>query len=178
MASSRKSAVPPVLKGKTLVINPSFSPPRTRSVKCKLFSSPSDCSASPDINFSQVVFQQMLDLNKQHSLLERFIKSSTNDLSHRISNLEQCFHRLPSHLFAPLIHISSSDDEVDFRADYVPPSTSTPCPPIQDHSPLPTLTPEDDPEENPQENHADDPEEGPEEDLYWIFDDDGFAKHD
>ncbi|KAB2612682.1 hypothetical protein D8674_034998 [Pyrus ussuriensis x Pyrus communis] len=106
-----------IAAGKTLVINPSFSPPRTRSVKRKLFSSPSDCSASPDINFSQAVFQQMLDLNKQLSLLERFIKSSTNDLSHRISNLEQCFHRLPSHLFAPLIHISSSDDEVDFRAD-------------------------------------------------------------
>lgn len=91
MASSRKSAVPLVLKGKTPVINPSFSPHYTRSVKRKLFSSPSDCSASPDINFSQAVFQQMLDLNKKFSLLERFIKSSTNDLSHRISNLEQCF---------------------------------------------------------------------------------------
>ncbi|KAB2623719.1 suppressor protein SRP40-like [Pyrus ussuriensis x Pyrus communis] len=168
MASSRKSACPRVLKGKTPAITPSFSPPRTRSVKRKLFSSPSDCSASPDINFSQAVFQQMLDLNKKFSLLERFIKSSTNDLSHRISNLEQCFHRLPNHLFAPLIHISSSDDEDDFHPDCVPSSPRPPCPPIPDHSPLPTLTPEDDPEEDPEE----DPEDDQDYDLYWVSDDD------
>ncbi|KAM2286545.1 hypothetical protein ACFX1S_039000 [Malus domestica] len=98
--------------------------------------------------------------------------------------LEQCFHRLPNHLFASLIHISSSDDEDDFSSDYVPSGstllnhtplpTRTPCSPLLDHTPLPTLTPEDDPEKDP----AEDPEEDPEEDLSWVSDEDGADKDD
>lgn len=77
-------------------------------------------------------------------------------------------------MFAPLIHISSSDDEDDFHPDCVPSSSRPPCPPIPDHSPLPTLNPEDDPEEDPEE----DPDDDQDYDLYWVSDDDGTAKHD
>ncbi|KAM2910894.1 hypothetical protein FF1_003718 [Malus domestica] len=89
------------------------------------------------------------------------------DLSHRLSQLEQCIHRIPNHMLPPLIHLSSSDDDSDLRSARVPPPSHTPCSPILDRSPLPALPPEDDPEADPDE----DPEADPEEAVYWCTDD-------
>ncbi|TQE13574.1 hypothetical protein C1H46_000905 [Malus baccata] len=165
MVSSRKSARSPALKGTTPSIIPSFSSPRTRSVTRRLFSSP-PASSTFSADCPTEVFKRLLDLNKQFSQLEQFIKISIMDLSHRLSQLEQCIHRIPNHTLTPLIHISSSDDDSDFRPASVPPPSHTPCSPILERTPL--LTPTSD----------DDIEEDPEEDLYWVTDDESLPKHD
>ncbi|KAM1655922.1 hypothetical protein ACFX2K_008133 [Malus domestica] len=170
MVSSLKSARSHALKGKTPIITPSFSYPCTRSVNRKLFSSSSAPSTFPAIDFSNEIFKHILDLCQQFSLLEHFIKISTNDLRHRISQLEHCLQRIPNHMLVPLFHLSSSDDDSGFSLDCVTPPSRIPCSPVLEHTPLLTPTPKDDLEE--------DPEEDPEEDLYWVTYEDSLPKHD
>ncbi|KAM1348491.1 hypothetical protein ACFX13_002769 [Malus domestica] len=73
-------------------------------------------------------------------------------------------------MLAPLIHLSSFDEDSGFSADCVTPPFRIPCSPILEQTPLPTTTPEDDPGE--------DLEEDPEEDLEWNTDEDSMTKHD
>ncbi|KAB2635174.1 hypothetical protein D8674_025708 [Pyrus ussuriensis x Pyrus communis] len=154
MVSSRKSARSHALKGKTPSITHSFSSPCTWSVTQKLFASP-PASSTFSADCPNEVFKRLLDLSKQLEQLEH----------HRLSKLEQCIHRIPNHLLTPLIHISSSDDDSDFRPATVPPPSHTPYSPILERTPLPTPTPENDLDEDPEE----DPAEDSEEDLYWII---------
>ncbi|TQD92804.1 hypothetical protein C1H46_021579 [Malus baccata] len=152
MVSSCKSARPHALKGKTHIITHSFSYPCTRSVTRKLFSSLSAPSTFPAVDFSNEIFKHILDLRQQFSLLEHFIKIYTNDLSHRISQLEHCLQRIPNHMLVPLIHLSSSDDDSGFSPDCITPTSRIPCSPVLEHTPRPTPTPEDDPKEDPEED--------------------------
>ncbi|KAM1814237.1 hypothetical protein ACFX1Q_027610 [Malus domestica] len=133
MVSSLKSARSPALKGKTPNITPSFSSPCTCSSRRKLFSSLTASSTFSAVDCHNEIVKHILDLSQQFSQLEHFIQISTNALSHRLSQLEQCMHRIPNHLFAPLIHISSYDDDSDFSPNSVPPPSHTPCPPILEH---------------------------------------------
>ncbi|KAM2142617.1 hypothetical protein ACFX1Q_008747 [Malus domestica] len=102
--------------------------------------------------------------------LVEFYEISTNDLRHRISQLEHCLQRIPNHMLVPLFHLSSSDDDSGFSLDCVTPPSRIPCSPVLEHTPLLTPTPKDDLEE--------DPEEDPEEDLYWVTYEDSLPKHD
>ncbi|KAB2635505.1 hypothetical protein D8674_026039 [Pyrus ussuriensis x Pyrus communis] len=130
MVSSPKFAYPHALKGMTPVITPSFSSLHTRSVTRQLFSSSSAHSTFPAVGFPKEVFQHILDLSKRFSLLEQVIKISTNDLSHRVSQLEQCIHCIPNNMLAPLIHHLSSDEYSGFSTDCVTPPSRIPCSPI------------------------------------------------